>query len=460
MNSDSRYQHQIGDRPSEISTPELSPGTRPDQIDQSIESRRHQLRRWFQDCRAATLNLFDGMDTATFCGQAHADFSPVGWHLGHIGYTEALWILERCARRPPKFPQYHTLFAADGLPKAERQNLPDQAVIQDYLATIREQVLDYLKTAPLEREERLWRFLLQHESQHCETVALVLAVQQVAQNQFAGMFAGQSSSPSEIRDTSPGAAKDMVYVPAGTFVMGSDGLDALDNERSPHPVNLEAYWIDRYPVTCGAFRQFIQAGGYQNSEWWSTEGWQWLQQYPVNRPFYWVDDPAWEYHPVCGVSWYEADAYARFVGKRLPTEAEWEYAACWQSTPSTPPIKPYPWGHAFPTAQHCNHNGLVGHTTPVNAYPAGQSALGCVDLLGNVWEWTGDWFAGYPGFRPYPYVGYSQSYFDDQHRVLKGGSWATRPWALRASFRNWYHPWVRQIFAGFRCVTSYFPLKS
>jgi ergothioneine biosynthesis protein EgtB len=416
-------------------------------------ARRLQLRQWFQDCRTATLDLFDGMNTATFCGQSHPEFSPVGWHLGHIGYTEALWILERCARRPSQFPQYHTLFAADGLPKPERQNLPAIEVLQDYLATIRGQVFNYLETAPLEREERLWRFLLQHESQHCETVALVLAVQQVTSNQFSGIWQVGHGSLQQPQPSPP--QSDMVYVPAGTFMMGSDTLDALDNERSPHPVYLESYWIDRHPVTCREFRQFIQAGGYQNPAWWSQAGWEWLQTYPVNQPFYWLEDITWDNHPVCGVSWYEADAYAHFVGKRLPTEAEWEKAARWRPDvePTQPPVT-YPWGERFPSAHLCNHNGLVGHTTPVNAYPAGQSAVGCMDLLGNVWEWTADWFAGYPGFKPYPYAGYSGTYFDQQHRVLKGGSWATRPWAMRASFRNWYHPWIRQIFAGFRCASS------
>lgn len=166
-----------------------------------------------------------------------------------------------------------------------------------------------------------------------------------------------------------------------------------------------------------------------------------MQNNPVAQPLYWKDAAEWDDCPVCGVSYYEAEAYANFVGKRLPTEAEWEKAARGDNADLS-----------AITFLKCNHNSLVGHTTPVNAYPNSQSPYGCYDMLGNVWEWTASWFTGYSGFTSYPYFGYSQAYFDDQHRVLRGGSWATPSWTLRASFRNWYHPWVRQILVGFRCA--------
>jgi ergothioneine biosynthesis protein EgtB len=233
---------------------------------------------------------------------------------------------------------------------------------------------------------------------------------------------------------------------------------AVDNERPRHRVELGDYWIDRYPVTNGQYRQFIQADGYENSQWWTEAGWHWRLQHKITQPLYWSADGAWDQHPVCGVSWYEAAAYARFCGKRLPTEAEWEKAASWN--PATARSQLYPWGDPALTDTNCdrakyaNHFHQVGWTTPVNAYGANQSPLGCRDMLGNVWEWTDSWFQGYDGFQPYPYVGYSQVFFDGQHRVLRGGSWATRPWALRNSFRNWYYPTMRQLFAGFRCATS------
>jgi gamma-glutamyl hercynylcysteine S-oxide synthase len=230
----------------------------------------------------------------------------------------------------------------------------------------------------------------------------------------------------------------------------SQRIDALDNELLAHRVYLNTYSIDRYPVTCGQYRKFIEAGGYKNKQWWSDAGWRWLQPEGITRPLYWCDDVIKENHPVYGVSYYEAEAYAAFVGKRLPTEAEWEKAARWDVKANC--SRKYPWGEEAPSNDFCNCFANISQTTPVNAYPRGQSAYGMYDALGNVWEWTSTWFDAYPGFKYYPYMGYSQIYFDREHRVLKGSSWVTNPFAMRASFRNWYHPHVRQIFAGFRCV--------
>ncbi|MBE9179241.1 ergothioneine biosynthesis protein EgtB [Oculatella sp. LEGE 06141] len=422
-----------------------------DSLHQTVRDRRQQLKRWLQSCRQATLDQFEEVDYETLCHQAHPDFSPIGWHLGHIAFTESMWILERYAGQSPLFPQYRRLLAADGLPKTERGNLPTLPELFHYLDTVREHVLIYLETAPLEQQERLWRWLMQHESQHSETISLVLQLQRSRQGN--GQWSSRNPPSSQAGATTPSSewlSSDMIQIPAGYFEQGNHSLDALDNERMVHPVYLETYWIDRYPVTCADYRVFMESGGYQESRWWSEAGWDWLQHHPIAKPLYWSDHPEWNNHPVCGVSWFEAEAYANFVGKRLPTEAEWEKAAGWN--PELEQRQTYTWGNALPTSRHANHDHWVGHTTPVDAYPAGRSAYGCEDMLGNVWEWTTDWFDGYPGFQAYPYRGYSQVYFDGKHRVLRGGSWATRPWALRCAFRNWYHPGVRQVLAGFRCA--------
>jgi len=414
---------------------------------------REQIREWMQLCRESTLALFEGADHDTFTCQAHPGFSPIGWHLGHIAYTESLWLLEKNVGFSPQFPPSRRLFAADGLPKSERVHLPTFNEIRLYLNSIRTNVFEYLEVAPVEDQERLWRWLLQHESQHAETIALVLELQKAQKEAGVRMnskFKIQNSKFSDFRLLTPDFS--MVCIPAGYFECGHDSIDALDNERPVHQVYLETYWIDRYPVTCKQYQIFMEAGGYENSFWWSPEGWKWLQAAQVTQPRYWKADSSWNNHPVCGVSWYEADAYARFIGKRLPTEAEWEKAASWNPTASH--RQPYPWGTKEPNSDLCNYGHSVGHTTPVDAHSAGQSAYGCDDMLGNAWEWTASWFHGYDGFTSYPYRGYSQVYFDGQHRVLRGGSWATRPWALRCAFRNWYHPYVREIFAGFRCAVS------
>jgi gamma-glutamyl hercynylcysteine S-oxide synthase len=411
------------------------------------------LYQWMQHCRQTTLDLFTQVDYNTLSHQAHPDFSPIGWHLGHIAYTESLWILERLAGCAPQFPEYHQLFAADRLPKRDRVNLPTLDVIQAYLNQIRIQVFDYLQIAPLHLQARLWLWLIQHECQHAETIAIVLALQNHPA-QKPDFHTVPSPPNPDIALQSPSLfSPDMVFIPPGDCELGNDQLDALDNERPAHRTTLDGYWIDRYPVTCGQYHAFMMAGGYQDPYWWSPEGWHWLQANPVDRPRYWVDHPDWQFHPVCGVNWYEADAYARFVNKRLPTEAEWEKAASWNESLQTRSL--HPWQNPIKATNYANLAHHLKQTTPVFAYPAGQSASGCFDLLGNVWEWTNSWFAGYKNFVHYPYPGYSQAYFDQQHRVLKGGSWATQPWAIRTPFRNWYYPHVREVFAGFRCAHSH-----
>lgn len=412
---------------------------------QCLANRRQQLHQQLAQSRAATLALFEEIDRQTFCYHAHSEFSPVGWHLGHIGFIEAHWLLERCAGLATVVPAYRRLFVADGLPKAQRTNLPTLEETCNYLQLIRTQVLHYLEAAPLDHQEWLWYWVIQHEAQHAETITWVLQLQR-RYSPWTGRFGPVNP---QLQPCGSRTTEEMTWVEAGYSEQGSDAIAALDNERSVHRVYLESYWIDRYPVTRQQYQQFIAAGGYNNSHWWSPAGWAWLQANPVSQPLYWdmvVDD-----HPVYGVSWYEAEAYACFVGKHLPTEAEWEKAASWD--PVAARQRTYPWGEAEPT-QQCNHSHAIGQTTSVGYYAKGQSPYGCFDMLGNVWEWTATWFQPYEGFVSYPYAGYSMAYFDNQHRVLKGGSWATRASVLRPAFRNWYHPGVRQHFAGFRCARS------
>ncbi|NEQ45255.1 MAG: ergothioneine biosynthesis protein EgtB [Leptolyngbya sp. SIOISBB] len=399
-------------------------------------------------CRNSTLRLIQDLTTDEWRRQAHHDFSPIGWHLGHIAFTESLWLLEHLQRSPCAYPQYQKLFAADGLPKAERENLPDLTTILHFMADIRDRALAYLETAPLDRQLRLWRWLLQHESQHAETATYLLTMHRWSPT--------VAPSTPDVFDSSPlppwgtTATDGMVFVQGGNLQLGRQTIDALDNEQPPYAVDVHDFWIDQTPVTVAEYAEFMAAGGYHNSQWWHPEGWLWRQRYKVTQPLYWPSGAPEVTSPVCGVSWYEADAYACFVGKRLPTEAEWERAARWH--PKAQTMQSLPWGNESLSDRHGNFGGGRGGVTPVGQYPAGRSATGCDDLLGNVWEWTSTWFEGYPGFQAFPYKGYSQTYFDRAHRVLRGGSWATRPWVLRPTFRNWYYPHVQQIFAGFRCV--------
>ncbi len=445
-------------------------------ISKSIQSCRETIYHDLQQCRRNTFKLFAGIDHDTFCRQAHPDFSPVGWHLGHIAYTEDLWLLQKCGKFKPVFPEYHQLFAADILPKKERVYLPALAEVELYLDAVRKKVLDYLEIAPIAQQERLWQFIIQHESQHCETVAFLLQMHGEKEegpstslrNRFRKKEEGRRKKALRLRSGYEEGSRNInaqfpmpnsrcpmpnsaIEVAAGEFYVGSDRIDALDNERSRHRCYLEKYAIDRYPVTCSQYRNFMASDGYQNPQWWSADGWKWLQVHLVDRPLYWSENPAVDNHPVCGVSWYEAEAYCNFIGKRLPTESEWEKAASYDAANQTQRI--YPWGEEQPSLSLCNHGNNLGNTSPVDRFPNGASAVGCYDMLGNVWEWTASTFDAYPGFESYPYTGYSQAYFDGEHRVLKGGSWATPTQTLRSSFRNWYYPGVRQIIAGFRCAS-------
>jgi iron(II)-dependent oxidoreductase len=261
----------------------------------------------------------------------------------------------------------------------------------------------------------------------------------------------------------------MIVVPAGAFVMGArdDVAFAYDNERPAHEVFVGEFKIDRLPVTNAEFAEFVDAGGYARREWWDAEGWEWRGREGWAHPLYWSREGAsapWRVrtmfgeseiapdHPVTGVSWYEAEAFARFRGKRLPTEAEWEKAAGWDAPARRRNV--YAWGDDEPTDERCNFDLRRWGTTPVDSFPAGASASGCLDMTGNVWEWTSSKFAGYPGFRAHPYPEYSEVWFDDDHRVLRGGSWATHATLLRTSFRNFFRRQFRIAFAGLRLAAD------
>lgn len=392
-----------------------------------------EIREALLAARAHTLRLFDDIDDEDFRRQAHPDFSPLGWHLGHIGVTESFWILQQCKHAPTLSKAYDYFFTPTDNPKPNRIHLPPRAEILSYLEAVRAQVLSYVGTIdctenhPLLKEGGIFHMLLQHEEQHNETIQIIrqlLNAARVAPEPWT--WSPGTSLP--VLDSIPPSGENndlrrMESIPAGSFFMGSDDqARTLDNERPRHAVSVAAFAIDLTPVSNGDFLRFMEAGGYHNAEWWDAEGWSWRARQAIACPLYWrqLSDGSWielgptgvtllnRQQPVCGVSWYEAAAYSRFVDKRLPTEAEWEKAA----------------------------------------------SLGVLQGLGRVWEWTSTWFTPYPGFRAHPYDGYSVPYFDGQHRVLRGGSWATRPHVIRTTFRNWYLPQVREIFAGIRCAHS------
>jgi iron(II)-dependent oxidoreductase len=262
-------------------------------------------------------------------------------------------------------------------------------------------------------------------------------------------------------------AGEMAFVPAGPFEMGATARRfAYDNERPRHASAVGAFLIDRVPVTNGDMLEFIEDGGYSRPELWGADGWTWRRREDVDMPRYWerrgggyvvrsfAEERALDATlPVCHVSWHEADAYARWAGKRLPTEAEWEKAAAWD--PAGGDSRPQPWGHGPANERVANLDQLAFGCAPSGAYARSESACGMRQAAGDVWEWTASPFVGYRGFRAFPYREYSEEFFGGPYRVLRGGSWATRPDAVSNTFRNWDHPERRQIFAGFRCAADF-----
>ena len=302
----------------------------------------------------------------------------------------------------------------------------------------------------------VYHMVLQHEYQHNETMLQTLQLME-----------GEGYGPSPyIELPAVGATgEEMVHVPGGPFVMGTDDTGwALDNERGSHEVEVPGYYLDATPVTNRAYLAFVEDGGYEREEGWDPEGWRWIKDESVSAPKHWYqpephswwtqrfgfDEPLSMDAPVVHVSWYEADAYARWAGKRLPTEAEWEKAASWD--PETGTKRLFPWGDEPPDGGRANLDQLAFSVAEVGAYPAGASAYGALGMIGDVWEWTATDLYAYPGFESFPYREYSEVFFDDGYKVLRGGSWATRPGAIRNTFRNWDFQIRRQLFAGFRCA--------
>ncbi len=391
--------------------------------------------------------------------------SPLIWDYGHIGNYEELWLLKEAAGRGLSEQELYDVYNASLTPRSERPSLEllDRASADRYLDAVREAVIEALAEAdldgdsPLLKEGFIYHMILQHEYQHNETMLQTLQ-----------LMNGDGYRPQPTIELPSGGAvleEEMVHVPEGPFVMGTnDRVRALDNERGAHEVDLPGFYLDKTPVTNDAYLEFVEDGGYQRGEFWDREGWEWIQEEGIYAPKHWYqtgphswwtqafgfDRPVDPEAPVMHVSWYEADAYARWIGKRLPTEAEWEKAASWD--PETGTKRLYPWGDAPPTPELANLDQLAFGPAEVGAYPGGASAYGALGMIGDVWEWTASELTAYPGFESFPYREYSEVFFDDGYRVLRGGSWATRPGAVRNTFRSWDFPIRRQLFVGFRCA--------
>jgi gamma-glutamyl hercynylcysteine S-oxide synthase len=409
--------------------------------------------RDLERARARTLGLTD-LDEPILVAQHDPLMSPLVWDLAHVGQQEELWLLRGGdPGKPGMLPaDVDSLYDAFKHPRAERPALPLLPPVEAraYDHEVRGRVLDLIERTP---EEDLFTagMVVQHEEQHDETMFATLQLRQ---------------GPPVLLERRPLPAgrrveSDRAFVAGGPFTLGVDAASepfSLDNERPAHTVEVGPFWIGRVPVSNRQWREFMADGGYARRDLWSARGWAHRCEAGLERPMFWTkvgtrrrfgaEEEVPSDEPVQHVCYFEAEAFARWSGGRLPTEMEWEKACAWD--PVLQARRTWPWGPAAPTAELANLGGLGLRPAPVGAYPRSASAYGTEQMIGDVWEWTSSDFAPWPGFTPMIYRDYSQPFFGGDYKVLRGGSWAVAPSTIRPSFRNWDHPIRRQIFTGVR----------
>jgi len=380
--------------------------------------------RALEDARRRTLALVAPLSDDQLQRPHSPIMSPLVWDLAHIAAYEDLWLAHRHAGLDLLRPDLAELYDAFETPRAVRGRveLLDPAQARAYLDDVRRRTAAAIDTGGI-GDGVVHEMVVRHELQHTETMRQTMAI--------AGLLA-PDEPPAQ-----PLAGEDgWAEIPAGPFAMGAgaDGF-AYDNERPRHTVELPAFRIGRRPVTKASWLRFSEGGGYERREWWSDEGWAWKEEYDITH------HPAMAagHHdaPACHVSWFEADAFATAHGARLPTEAEWEKAATWSQQSAGADREP-----SISARAEQEPAGAAGHGR--------DRTWGALTGVGRVWEWTSTRFHGYPGFCAHPYREYSEVFFGDDYRVLRGGSWATSRRVATPTFRNWDLPQRRQIFAGVR----------
>jgi gamma-glutamyl hercynylcysteine S-oxide synthase len=423
---------------------------------------REEIAARLITARQRTRALTDCVDEPDLIKQHSPLMSPLVWDLAHVANQEELWLLRGVGGREPMHPEIDPLYDAFEHPRAKRPALPllPPAQARSYANDVRGRVLDLLErvsfsAGPLVDQGFVFGMIAQHEQQHDETM---LATHQLRDGHPVLSAPPPADPPADVL-----RLPAEVLVPGGPFTMGTSTEPwALDNERPAHQVDVPSFYLDTTPVTNAAYIEFIADDGYAREQLWSPAGWVHRQKAGLLAPLFWeqggagqwlrrrfgVTEPVPPAEPVMHVCWYEADAYARWAGRRLPAEAEWEKAA--RFDPATGRSRRYPWGDDDPARDVANLGQRHLQPAPAGSYPAGAAPSGARQLIGDVWEWTASDFLPYPGFRSYPYKEYSEVFFGPDYKVLRGGAFSADPVACRGTFRNWDYPIRRQIFAGFR----------
>lgn len=422
-----------------------------------------RLLESLREARSRTLALVADLDDEQMIGPRLAIVNPLRWELGHVAWFQEFWLLRHLLKRSPTLSTGDSLFDSAKVAHDTRWDLPllSKPDTIAYAQTILDRVCDEYhadsSTNGFSKEAVYFLSLaLVHEDMHAEAVTYTRQTLGYPAPKFS-----EHNTASEV--TPPNEKLGDAFIPGGTFLLGNanDQPFVFDNELCAHEVQVEPFSISRTAVTNGEFAAFVEDRGYERRELWSNEGWTWRESSGAQHPVYWSSDNGewWRRQfdrvvqleaslPVLHVNWYEADAFCRWAQRRLPTEAEWEMAAGFEPGSSAYKRK-FPWGNEPTTQQRANLDWRAMGVVDVNSLPEGDSAAGCRQMIGNVWEWTASDFCGFPGFVAGAYKEYSEPWFGD-HKVLRGGCWTTRSRLINNTYRNFYKPDRRDVWAGFR----------
>jgi iron(II)-dependent oxidoreductase len=416
------------------------------------------LRDDMRDARARTLELVQGLDADQRIGPKLPTVNPLQWEIGHVAWFHEYFILRRVYGRDKLLADGDTIYDSIAIAHDTRWDLPLLGFQDtlDYMAAVQDALLERLEGgAASVRDSYLYRFTTFHEDMHTEAYTYTRQILGYPEP----VLALASSDP---EDHAAGPLSGDADIPGGALMLGSpkDAPFVFDNEKWAHPVTVAPFRMARAPVTNAEFAEFVDAGGYRTGEFWDRDGWRWRHENAAAHPVYWRPDGhgKWglrrfdqmidlpPHQPVIHVNWFEASAWCRWAGRRLPSEAEWEFAATGGGGPDK---RAYPWGDAAPDPDRVNLDGRALGCIDVAARAAGDSRHGCRQMIGNVWEWTQGTFEPFPGFSPDDYKEYSTTLFGAT-KVLRGGAWPTRSRMVNSTYRNYFGPDRRDVLAGFR----------